>query len=461
MPVGYLPDMFGHIAQMPQILRRAGIDRAVVWRGVPAQVESNAFRWRAPDGSEVTAEYLVGGYGNAAYLLEVPDLTATKARAYRQLMGKWYGERSLLAMYGTDHMAPLPDMVALVEGFNASQPDVTVRIETLAEYIAAGGDAAADRAQVTIDGELRSGARANMLMGVTSAHIDIKAAAARAERWLSRYAEPLTALYGDAWPERLLDLAWARVIDCSAHDSICGCSVDPVAAQVLVRLGEAEQIGRELTARTASQVARSVARGDWLWLNPSATPRFGLVELDVLAADDAPAVALQFPDGRLVATQEVDRNRPLLFEAAVAAADVGVFLHRRMHGRELFGKQLNGATVERGTVTLWLDHEADPEWLDVEQLVRDIEAAVTAAAGAALEAARDQRRTAQGARDGSRTGARVGDGPTGARRRHARPTGPGDRRHARQRVGQRPDRTRRNAHDHPRRRNRGRGRGNR
>ena len=25
--VGYLPDMFGHIAQMPQILRRAGIDR--------------------------------------------------------------------------------------------------------------------------------------------------------------------------------------------------------------------------------------------------------------------------------------------------------------------------------------------------------------------------------------------------------------------------------------------------
>ena len=26
MPVGYLPDMFGHVAQMPQILRRAGIE---------------------------------------------------------------------------------------------------------------------------------------------------------------------------------------------------------------------------------------------------------------------------------------------------------------------------------------------------------------------------------------------------------------------------------------------------
>ena len=41
MPVGYLPDMFGHIAQMPQILRRAGIERAVVWRGVPAAIDRN------------------------------------------------------------------------------------------------------------------------------------------------------------------------------------------------------------------------------------------------------------------------------------------------------------------------------------------------------------------------------------------------------------------------------------
>ena len=33
MRVGYLPDMFGHIAQMPQLLRLAGLEHAVVWRG--------------------------------------------------------------------------------------------------------------------------------------------------------------------------------------------------------------------------------------------------------------------------------------------------------------------------------------------------------------------------------------------------------------------------------------------
>src|SRR3981081_2584792 len=51
MQGGHLPDMFGHIAQMPQLLRLAGLDHAVVWRGVPAAVTQTAFWWEAPDGS--------------------------------------------------------------------------------------------------------------------------------------------------------------------------------------------------------------------------------------------------------------------------------------------------------------------------------------------------------------------------------------------------------------------------
>ena len=43
MEVGYLPDMFGHIAQMPQILRLAGFEHAVVWRGVPVAGDQDGF----------------------------------------------------------------------------------------------------------------------------------------------------------------------------------------------------------------------------------------------------------------------------------------------------------------------------------------------------------------------------------------------------------------------------------
>ena len=68
MPVGYLPDMFGHVAQMPQLLAQAGFADAVVWRGVPSAVDRDAFTWVAPDGSAVRATYLLDGYGNGATL---------------------------------------------------------------------------------------------------------------------------------------------------------------------------------------------------------------------------------------------------------------------------------------------------------------------------------------------------------------------------------------------------------
>src|SRR5947209_279253 len=67
MDVGYLPDMFGHVAQMPQLLQQFGFEHAVVWRGVPSVVERSGFWWSALDGSTVRAQYLwPEGYGNGA-----------------------------------------------------------------------------------------------------------------------------------------------------------------------------------------------------------------------------------------------------------------------------------------------------------------------------------------------------------------------------------------------------------
>src|SRR5438067_6049506 len=56
MAVGYLPDMFGHVAQMPQILRQSGFEHAVVWRGVTDAVDRTGLWWTAHDGSTVRAE---------------------------------------------------------------------------------------------------------------------------------------------------------------------------------------------------------------------------------------------------------------------------------------------------------------------------------------------------------------------------------------------------------------------
>ena len=68
--VGYMPDSFGHIAQMPQVLKLARIDSFVYSRGNGDEIErtGHEFFWRAPDGSQVLAVNQCKGYDNAAGL---------------------------------------------------------------------------------------------------------------------------------------------------------------------------------------------------------------------------------------------------------------------------------------------------------------------------------------------------------------------------------------------------------
>ncbi|HYM83097.1 MAG TPA: alpha-mannosidase, partial [Candidatus Dormibacteraeota bacterium] len=202
-----------------------------------------------------------------------------------------------------------------------------------------------------------------------------------------RYAEPLTALHGEAWPARLLELAWRRVVDDSAHDSICGCSRDEVAAQVLVRFAEAEQIGRGIVERTGRRIAAGVPVGSWAVVNPSPGSRTDLVALDVtVGAETEPAF---LSAGQRLPAQEIERTEPFLSRARVAGRNVATFLARRRHGRELLGRQINAVEVEPDadprTLTLHVGHVAEPPELDVDELVEQALAAVGPAPDAEWE----------------------------------------------------------------------------
>ncbi len=378
MQAGYLPDMFGHVAQMPQLLRRAGLADAVVWRGVPSPVTHHRFRWESSDGSFVRAEYLAEGYGNALSLFAVPERLDAAAERFGEWARPWFGNEPLLAMYGTDHTAPVQDLAGLVSRMNEVHEASHVRISTLQQYLDDAPPLGPD--DPCWRGEMRSGWRANVLMGVASARIDIKQAAGRAETLLERYAEPLTALHvvPGAWPAPFLDLAWSKVIQNSAHDSICGCSIDPVVDQVLVRFAEAEQIATSLARRAASAVAVEIPRGAMTVLNPSPVPRAGLVEAELAVPDDWQAVALELSDGSRVGTQELSRKEPMLLDIEVRGDQVDE-LFRRFHTREIFDHAWNGYRIDGRTVTFEVDTEPDPVWLDVDELRSQVLAAMRAA----------------------------------------------------------------------------------
>lgn len=313
LPVGYLPDMFGHTAQMPQLLALAGLERAVVWRGVPTHVDRTLFRWRALDGSEVLAAFLAASYSNAVALPLEAGALAVRARALVDEQAAFAPPGHVLAMCGTDHWPAQRGLPAAIEAAAAAAAanGVSVSISSLPEYFDAVVSAAGTGALPLVEGEMRSGTRANVLMGVTSTRVDLKGLQARAERTLERYAEPLCLVAGAPAPPALVDLAWSHLALNSAHDSICSCSSDETMAAVAHRYLEAAEIAEGLAGRGLRTLAGRIAdprlgpgeHAVVVW-NPSPFPRSEVLALEVpvhwdtTAPEPRPA-ALESPDGTL------------------------------------------------------------------------------------------------------------------------------------------------------------------
>jgi mannosylglycerate hydrolase len=340
MPVGYLPDMFGHVAQMPQILAGFGFEHAVVWRGVPAAIGASGFWWQAPDGTTVRTEYLPQGYGNGSAL---PDDAKAFVAAVAGFADLWRDliRGPVLWMNGTDHQMPQPWLGRVVAEANDLQDDLVLRIVSLAEHLAA----APTDGLPTWRGELRSGARANLLMGVVSNRVDVRQASARAERALLQGAEPLAALFlpPGRWPAALLAEAWRGVVRNSAHDSVCACSIDEVCDAVLHRYAEAADIGAGLAERAAAALATRVDHPGPVVVNPTSRPRGGVVRLALPGTEAPPGTQLLRaraedsvlhegpPEIVLPAAEEVDWL-PSIHAFAVESEDGTVLVSGRREG---------------------------------------------------------------------------------------------------------------------------------
>ena len=378
MPVGYLPDMFGHCAQMPQILRLAGLRHACVWRGVPSTVDFHGFVWESPDGSAVRCEYLPAGYANAAYLLADESAIEQRAAEFVRRMRPWFGADPVLAMYGTDHSAPLPTLMSGARSLADGSGTVRLRVRTLADYFATL-DPGAD-SLLHWRGELRSHARANILPGVLSVRGHLKQAMAHAERMVERYAEPWAALWSPLWPERFLDMAWGRLIDSSCHDSVTGCGVDETAIQVTARIAEAEQLGQAVRDGVVAALALEIPSDAVLVLNPSPVRRTSVVALTMAVPGDNVYVTLEMANGTTVRTQPSIHSPQDLYRADFPAALLREAIIRRSFGQELFNRRIQGWSLDGRTITFYVGRIGDPAF-DIDNAADEIDSLARAAGG--------------------------------------------------------------------------------
>ncbi len=286
MKVGYIPDSFGHLSQIPQIFNGFGIDNVVLWRGFggePGQ-EKSEYNWSSPDGSKALMIHLPeGGYARD-YIssTDCEHITETMESIYDKLLSRATTPH-LLMLQGSDHLWPYPEIPKIIEYLNSRYPHYHFILSSLEDYLAAVRDTAQNLPEIT--GEHRFGYRyAPLLQGVYSSRMNLKIANEKCQTTLEKFSEPLNALnvfHGNKSRTQFLDLAWKYVLQNHPHDSICGCSIDGVHRENMIRFEKAEQIAEEIIRYSMSEIVHTINNSDNDVINifnPSPYLRSELVE---------------------------------------------------------------------------------------------------------------------------------------------------------------------------------------
>ncbi len=332
LSVGYLPDTFGHIGQMPQILAGFGIDNAFMWRGRGGEPETvkNEFWWESPGGSAVLTYWFPDGYYWMPFFHFSEDAWPWEeqvGRVFRSI--ELWAPRAttdlLLLPYGGDHRPADRELPARIKEANKAIRDRgEIHWATLDEYLAALRQRN-PRLQ-TVRGELRAFGpdHPHILPGVLSTRLYLKQANFWGQTWLQRYAEPLSAiawLAGRKYDAGLLWKAWEYLVQNHPHDSICGCSIDQVHREMLPRFAQSRQIAEILSEQSVQHLNASIDTGDLdagdralVVHNPLARRRLGWAAVWIERADVSPGThQLLNAAGEDVPFQirEVDGVRPM------------------------------------------------------------------------------------------------------------------------------------------------------
>jgi alpha-mannosidase len=225
---GWGLDTFGHNAQMPQILKLAGMKSYWFQRGVTAPDTPSEFLWRGIDGTEIPAFWLPISY---AALVNVP---ANEADFDQLIRGRFdslnpfaHGkDRVLLA--GADVWEPEETLPIMVDKFNSGPQPVKAKIALPSDF----EQLAAARERPVIGGELNP-----VFQGIYSSRIDVKQAMRRSEPLLTT-AEKLSVIagvLGHPPMERDVEEAWEPLLFNEAHDLTSGVMVDKVYEDSLQR----------------------------------------------------------------------------------------------------------------------------------------------------------------------------------------------------------------------------------
>jgi alpha-mannosidase len=238
--VGWLPDNFGHISQMPQILKLAGCDYFYFHRTKPY---TGTFWWIAPDSSKVLC------YANDTYNGEITPELKNEVQKFSP------DKRRILHITGVgDHGGgPTLANIEMIHQLDKTPGYPAVKFTTAGDFFR--------KASKEMDGRpIHRGEMQFIFEGCYTNVADIKSGNRNCENALfaSEFFNTLRWLNGDRYPDKEFNDLWTTVTFNQFHDILPGSAINEANKEAIARYTEALRKTSELRNNAFRKMADEV-----------------------------------------------------------------------------------------------------------------------------------------------------------------------------------------------------------
>lgn len=253
--IGYAPDQFGNISQLPQILNQFGVDNFIFGRGYgkflfdengeylkdssdnPIREKApTEFIWEGADGSKLLAVHMKYWYNNAQRIYQDTEAAVALMDSISNSFDGFAVTPYLLLMNGVDHLEAQSDLIPVISAINDNMENGSEILQCSMNKYIDDIKAFIESENIklrTYAGELRDGNDWEILKGTLSSRVYLKQQNCRSQTELESVLEPMSSIYElagavNSYDNDYLQYLWKQLLKNHPHDSICGCSRDEV-----------------------------------------------------------------------------------------------------------------------------------------------------------------------------------------------------------------------------------------
>ncbi len=254
MYIGYCPDQFGQISQLPQILNGFNIKSAIIGRGIQDSIAEH--NWFGLNGDSVLAIALTHWYNNAQRLPDKEKLHNYLDKIYT-MQSPTSRSGNIFLMNGCDHLFAQKDLKENLKGTSGNQK-WQIGETSLPEAIKSILESPNKTNFPIYYGELRDDNNRYILAGTLSSRVYLKLINYSLETKLEKIIEPLSVFCAISkkikYQYEEIKYAWELLMENHAHDSICGCSTDEVHKEMETRFLKVNQVTEKIKENLISDL---------------------------------------------------------------------------------------------------------------------------------------------------------------------------------------------------------------